>query len=61
MRKLLLLPVAMILLTPVSCQDKAVPPPAPVTDTEPIGEGLSIIGYSVLGASVVATLGKMIR
>ena len=37
------------------------PPPVPVTDTKPVGEGLKVIGYAMLGAAVVVVLGRMIR
>ena len=37
------------------------PPPVPVTDTQPVGEGLKVIGYAMLGAAVVVVLGRMIR
>ncbi|MGB6222606.1 hypothetical protein [Haloferula sp.] len=37
------------------------PAPIPVTDTEPIGKGLSIIGYSILGGMVVLVLGSIIK
>ena len=32
----------------------------PVTDTKPVGSGLKVIGFAVLGASVVCVLGKML-
>ena len=37
------------------------PPPVPVTDTRPVGEGLKVIGFAMLGAAVVVALGRMIR
>ena len=37
------------------------PPSSPVTDTRPVGEGLKVIGFAMLGASVVLVLGKMLR
>ena len=37
------------------------PPAVPVTDTQPVGEGLKVIGYAMLGAAVVGVLGRMIR
>ena len=50
----------------VSCSGGGAPPklppvPVPVTDTRPVGEGLKIIGFAVLGAAVVTVLGKLIR
>ena len=45
----------------ISCNEASQPPPAaPVTDTEPVGSGLKVIGFAVLGASVVCVLGKML-
>ena len=37
------------------------PPPVPVTDTRPVGEGLKLLGFAVLGSAVVICLGKLIR
>ena len=37
------------------------PPPPPVTDTQPIGKGLSIIGYSILGGMLVFVFGSMAK
>ena len=39
------------------------PPPLPtvaVTDTEPVGDGLKVIGFAMLGAAVVVVLGRML-
>ena len=39
------------------------PPPPPtvtVTDTEPVGDGLKVIGFAMLGAAVVVVLGRML-
>ena len=33
----------------------------PVTDTAPIGEGLKLIGYAILGFAVLGVLGRLIR
>jgi len=33
----------------------------PITDTRPVGEGLKVIGFGLLGAAVVLVLGRMIR
>ena len=61
-RKLLLLPAACLVLACASCSE---PPPElpspPVTDTAPVGDGLKVIGYALLGAAVVLVLGRMIR
>jgi hypothetical protein len=36
-------------------------PPIPVTDTKPLGDGLKVIGFALIGASVVITLGRLLR
>ncbi|MEI7910146.1 MAG: hypothetical protein WCK77_10955 [Verrucomicrobiota bacterium] len=59
---LLLLPVLGCCLAVTSCQDdapKAAPPP--VTDTRPVGDGLKVIGFAMLGAAVVAVLGRLLK
>ena len=61
-RRLLLLPAAGLVLACASCSEPAPDPPAPpVTDTAPVGDGLKVIGYALLGAAVVCVLGRMIR
>ena len=53
-----------VALSIVSCSNSdspPAPPPIPVTDTRPVGEGLKLIGFAVLGAAVVTVLGKLIR
>lgn len=36
--------------------------PAPyVTDTKPLGDGIKTLAYAFLGASVVLTLGRLLR
>lgn len=42
----------------VACKDGQ-PPQMP--DLSPIGNGLSTLGYAILGAAVVLTLGRLIR
>jgi hypothetical protein len=32
-----------------------------VTDTTPVGNGLKVIGYALLGSAVVMVLGSMIK
>lgn len=65
LKPLLLLPVAGLFLAMAlaSCSETSSPkpPPPPVTDTRPVGEGLKVIGFAMLGAAVVVVLGKMIR
>ena len=63
-RMLLLLPLAGLIFTLASCSGGGSSPgtlAVPVTDTQPVGEGLKVIGYAMLGAAVVVVLGKMIR
>ena len=62
LKKLLLIPVAGLVLACASCSDFDPPPsPVPVTDTKPVGEGLKVIAYAMLGAAVVLVLGRMVR
>ncbi len=44
-----------ILLT--SCSPSA----PPVPDMGPVGDGLKVIGFALIGVSVVVTVGRMIR
>jgi hypothetical protein len=37
------------------------PPSFPVTNTEPVGNGLKVIAYAMLGATVVVVAGRLIR
>ena len=66
-RKWLLLPLAALVaaLAFTSCSggyaSSPPPPPVPVTDTRPVGEGLKLVGFAVLGAAVVTVLGRLIR
>ncbi|QTN34161.1 hypothetical protein HZ994_18160 [Akkermansiaceae bacterium] len=63
-RKWFLIPLAgfALVLALASCSEPTPkPPPIPVTDTKPVGDGLKIIGFSLLGGAVVSVLGKMIR
>jgi hypothetical protein len=32
-----------------------------VTDTAPVGDGLKVIGYALLGAAVVGVLGRILK
>ena len=59
---LMLLALPCLLLTCVSCSEsKPSPPRDAVTDTRPIGQGLKIIGFAMIGAAVVGVLGRMIK
>jgi hypothetical protein len=65
MKSLLLLPLAGCFMALSSCSE-ASPKPAPplppvtVTDTAPVGDGLKVIGFAMLGAAVVVVLGRML-
>ncbi len=62
-RKTLMLPaLAVCVLAGASCapDDSSSCRPT-VTDTRPVGQGLKIIGFALLGAAVVGVLGRMIR
>jgi hypothetical protein len=61
-RKLLLLPAAGVFMACSSCSEPPAPKPPPViTDTRPVGDGLKVIGYALLGAAVVVVLGRMLK
>ena len=63
-RKLILISLAGIAmaLSLASCSSSySDPPPPRVTDTQPIGKGLSIIGYSILGGMLVFVFGSMVK
>lgn len=60
--KMLLLPVVGLVLACASCDETECGlPPQSVTDTAPVGDGLKVIGYALLGAAVVVVLGRIIR
>lgn len=47
-----------------SCNDKDTakqPPPVTVTDNKAVGDGLAVIGFAMVGASVVIVLGRLLR
>ena len=59
---MLLLPVVGLVMTCASCAESTPePPPVPVIKTEPVGDGLKVIGYAMLGAAVVGVLGRMLK
>ena len=62
-RILLLLPVAGVFLALSSCNEDEAKhaPPVTVTDTQPVGEGLAVIGFAIVGAAVVIVLGRLLR
>ena len=64
-RKSLLLSAAGCFMALSSCSEappKPSPPPptVTVTDTAPVGDGLKVIGFAMLGAAVVVVLGRML-
>jgi hypothetical protein len=65
-KKWFLIPLAalVVALALASCsggESSPKPSPPPVTDTRPVGEGLKVIGYAMLGAAVVGVLGRIIK
>jgi H+/gluconate symporter-like permease len=63
-RKSILIPLAAVaaVLALSSCSSDAPPEPPPIEiSTEPIGSGLKLIGYALLGAAVVTVIGRLIR
>jgi hypothetical protein len=56
-RPLLHLPLAVCVLACVSCTEQG----PPMVDTTPLGEGLKVIGYAIIGAAVLAVLGKLVK
>ena len=58
-RLLPLLPLAGLFLVSSSCESSA--PLMPIVDVTPLGEGLQVIGYAIVGAAVLGVLGKLIK
>ena len=59
-----MLPVAAAFMALSSCNDEEVAKPTPqvtVTDTKPVGEGLKVIGFALVGAAVLGVLGKLVK
>jgi uncharacterized lipoprotein YajG len=63
LRITLLIPSCLLLLATGSCEQQTVAasPPVPVTDTRPVGDGLKVLGFALLGSAVVIVLGRLIR
>jgi len=63
LKTLLLLPLLASCMAVGACQEAPPPkpPPVPVTDTRPVGKGLEVIGYALLGAAVVVVLGRLLN
>jgi hypothetical protein len=56
-KSLMILPIIGFVLTLASCQDQG----APMVDTTPLGDGLKVIAYAVLGVGVLGVLGKLVK
>lgn len=59
-----LLPIAVACLALSACNDKEnqkTAPPVTVIETKPVGAGLTVIGFAIVGASVVVVLGRLLR
>ena len=48
-------PIIGCALACISCQD----PSQPIVDVSPLGDGLKVIGYALVGAAVLGVLGKV--
>ena len=62
--RVVLLPVAAAVMALSSCNEESATKPVPqvtVTDTKPVGEGLTVVGFAIVGAAVVVVLGRMLR
>ena len=63
MRLLTFLGIAFLSLTLVSCGGKKKPPPPPVIveapDYKPIGEGMKVHSYAIIGVAVIIAIALM--
>lgn len=50
--------VSALALALVACKSGQQPV---MPDMQPVGDGLSVLGYTILGSAVVLTLGRLIR
>jgi uncharacterized protein YcfL len=53
--------VALLLAVGCSSAPPAPSVPVAITDTKPLGDGIRTLAYAFLGASVVITLGRLLR
>jgi len=62
-KSLLILPVMTCVMAVSSCKEDEglMPDLKVVADTKPIGNGLSVIGFALLGASVVFVIGRLLK
>lgn len=56
-KALLTLSLLTCVIACVSCNDQSVP----IVDTEPLGQGLKVIAYAVLGVGVLGVLSKLVK
>jgi len=61
LKKLLPFPAAGLFLMLCSCDSGSVAPPPVSINMDPVGSGLSVIGFALLAAAVVGVLGKMLK
>lgn len=57
-KSLLILPIIGCVLACVSCTDDA---SSPLVDVTPLGDGLRVIAYAVLGVGVLGVLGRLVK
>jgi len=57
-KSLLILPIIACVLTCVSCTDET---SSPLVDVTPLGDGLRVIAYAVIGVGVLGVLGKLVN
>jgi hypothetical protein len=57
-KSLLILPIMMCALTCVSCTEDAA---SPLVDVTPLGDGLRVLAYAILGVGVLGVLGKLVK
>lgn len=57
-KSLLILPLIACVLTCVSCTDET---SSPLVDVTPLGDGLRVLAYAVLGVGVLGVLGKLVK
>jgi hypothetical protein len=56
-KSLMILPIIGCVLACVSCNEQG----PPMVDTTPLGDGLKVIAYAVLGVGVLGVLGKLVK
>jgi len=57
-KSLLILPIMMCALTCVSCTEDT---SSPLVDVTPLGDGLRVLAYAILGVGVLGVLGKLVK